>query len=62
MPRQAQHEELLYILTLSLSKGEERVAEGERNGQRTISTDERRELGRAAGDKRADLNTYADRR
>jgi hypothetical protein len=32
MLRQAQHEELSKVLTLSLSKGEKRFAKGERNG------------------------------
>jgi hypothetical protein len=32
MLRQAQHEEMRLILTLSLSKGEERFAIGKRNG------------------------------
>ena len=78
MLRQAQHEDFCFILTLSLSKGEERpacrsnrssgpirVTDAASLGERpdkerfalanemvrwTISSDERRELGRAAGE------------
>ena len=49
MLRQAQHEENENILPLSVSKGEERFAPANEMVQRTISSDERRELGRAAG-------------
>jgi hypothetical protein len=50
MLRQAQHEDFCFILTLSLSKGEERFALANEMVQRTISSDERRELGRVAGE------------
>jgi len=45
-----QHEDFYSILTLSLSKGEERSASADEMVPWTISSDERRELERAAGE------------
>ena len=44
MLRQAQHEEYCFLLTLSLSKGEQRFVKASEMVRRTISSDERRKL------------------